>query len=606
MTAKARAQRRRAQHECKPRLEVLESRDLLSAGALDPTFGNGGVFTPPANPYEGWSVLAVQGDGKLVEAGAARWGGIQVLRQNPDGSPDAFFGAGGRVVTDAKPVDSGPVGSFDPVAVAVQPDGKIVVAASEVYRTTEDGPSLHPQPPGTAVPLFLVVTQYRRFALFRYNGDGSLDSSFGQDGKVVTALSNGDDAPTAVAVQGDGKIVVAGKSDNEAALVRYNGDGSLDPTFGQGGVELTPLGARLGIGALAIDGSGDIVAAGSLSDASGMSALTAVRYRSDGSLDPTFGDGGIAVMEIGDRGSGASSVAVAADGSLVVAGRAWFALTPTLSKAEFTLARFLLDGRPDAAFGDGGQVVTDLQAASDGSGKAVLESDGKIVLAGTLEASDHLAVVLARYGADGGLDASFGDGGVVTTTLGRNTAGMSDLALQPDGRIVVAGWLPGDILLTLAGFENDVGAPGLPSPGASPGRSSSPASGAPLPSSPSLPDPASPPPPAAADGAVSSPQAAKPTDGLAVLLLSPPTVPAAPEPTSLAPADPTTAPVAPVPGASAGAVFNSISLVGGSSVVAPSDAGDGLSTPISFPLPVGDGDAPPWLLDAAAVRLAQE
>jgi uncharacterized delta-60 repeat protein len=391
-----------------------------AAGELDPTFGTGGRVLTDVSGTGGSDdaqALVIQPDGKIVVAGTSRGGDFALARYNLDGSLDFSFGAGGRVLTD----DVSGTGSFDQGrALALQADGKIVVAGRSGFD----------------------------FALARYNPDGSLDASFGVGGRVrtdFTGTGTFEEVANALAIQPDGKIVLAGTADEpgppdfEFALARYNPDGSLDASFGVGGLVLTDVNGADGFddaSGLAIQPDGKIVVAGTL-EVGGGSDFALARYNPDGSLDPSFGVGGRVFTDVSGTGrfTRAEALALQADGKMVVAGS---------SGSDFVLARYNPDGTVDAAFGVGGRVVTDVSGQANA---LAIQPGGQIVVAGR-SGTDF---ALARYNPDGSLDGAFGRGGLVLTNFGRFD-GASAVALQADGRIVVAGTSsfgdgPGDFAL---------------------------------------------------------------------------------------------------------------------------------------------------------------
>ena len=314
----------------RPWLERLEDRTLLNAGALDPTFGNGGVVVENSPPIYGdrW-VLGVQPDGKLLEAGSGSNGqGLVVVRENADGSLDqTFLGADGNPY----PI----TGYFTPAAVVVQPDGKILVAGQD------DGPTFN----GAA-----------EFFVARFNSDGTLDTSFGDGGTVVTQIGQQDNVAGMV-LQSDGKIVLAGTADSHFALVRYNADGSPDATFGVGGMVVTPIvGFQDFANGIALQSDGKIVVAGKIVESISTSDVGVVRYNTDGTLDATFGNGGIVDTPFAGENSEAMGVAVQANGDVVVVGE----VTNANSPFAVAMARYTPDGQLDATFGDSGRVVTDI------------------------------------------------------------------------------------------------------------------------------------------------------------------------------------------------------------------------------------------------------
>ena len=279
---------------------------------------------------------------------------------------------------------------------------------------------------------------------------GDLDPSFGIGGKVVTPIGNGDEGASAVAIQSDGKIVAAGGSYNGAnngthddfILARYNTDGSLDISFGNGGKVVTPIGTRAGVSAVAIQPDGKIVAAGFADSGNITRFTTLARYNTDGSLDTSFGTGGI-IQTLISEGSYASAVAIQADGKIVAAGAAYFADTFS-SISAFALVRYNTNGSLDASFGTGGIVTTrfttTISETFDIARAVAIQADGKIVAAGLSDFSDYgTSFSLARYNTNGSLDVSFGLGGKVTTYAGSTGDSFTDVAIQSDGKIVAVG-----------------------------------------------------------------------------------------------------------------------------------------------------------------------
>src|SRR5215471_5387552 len=311
-----------------------------------------------------------------------------------DGDLDTTFGSGGIVITDFG-------GDDVATSVALQSDGKIVAAG----RTLVGGVS--------------------SFALGRYNSDGSLDTTFGTGGKVTTD-SLGD--AFALSIRSDGKIVVAGgrtQSPSNFALARYNSDGSLDSTFGSGGkVERTDFSGLFV--ALVLQPDGKIVVAGGKNG-----DFVLVRYNGDGSLDTTFGSGGTLTTDFSGRDDEAYALAIQSDGKIVAAGRTTTTSGSVMS--DFALARYNSDGSLDASFGTGGKVTTAFPSPFPGAAYSMaLEPDGKIVAAGGgLDVESGIR--LARYNSDGSLDITFGVGGKV----GLSDPDGKSIALQPDGKIVV-------------------------------------------------------------------------------------------------------------------------------------------------------------------------
>ena len=267
------------------------------------------------------------------------------------------------------------------------------------------------------------------FALVRYNPDGSLDTSFGSGGVVTTAIGPYGDAARAVALQPDGKLVAAGKAGTLIALTRYNPDGSLDTGFGVGGKVTTSIAAPGSEAyALALQPDGKLVAAGRTWEENQgkiMSMFALVRYNPNGSRDTSFGSEGLVWWPLYDSSARAFALALQPDGKLVAAG-----------PPNFTLVRYNPDGSLDTSFGSGGVVTTAIGAYGDGAFALALQPNGKLVAAGYASPTkfpDYFAVV--RYNPDGSVDRTFGADGTVTTPSGVAEA----LALQPDGKLVAVG-----------------------------------------------------------------------------------------------------------------------------------------------------------------------
>ncbi len=321
------------------------------------------------------------------------------------GDLDPTFGIGGKVITGG--------GLNVAQAMAIQSDGKIVAAGSSYNGTRND------------------------FAVVRYNTDGSLDTSFGGTGIVITPVGNSSGA-SSVAIQSDGKIVAAGGSyngtRNDFAIVRYNTDGSLDTSFNGTGKVITPVIAPVGnsggsVKALAIQADGKIVVVGSAGyDFSLNFAFAVVRYNSNGSLDTSFNGTG-KVTAVGE----ASSVVIQMDGKIVVAVN-----NHNGSSRDFAIFRYNTDGSPDISFNGTGKIVTQIGSAS-GARSVAIQSDGKIVAAGGSYNGTRNDFAIVRYNTDGSLDTSFNGTGKVTTPVGINHSGASSVAIQPDGKIVAAG-----------------------------------------------------------------------------------------------------------------------------------------------------------------------
>ncbi|HEX8137182.1 MAG TPA: delta-60 repeat domain-containing protein, partial [Pyrinomonadaceae bacterium] len=388
---------------------------VLAPGDLDATFGTGGrVVTSFPGGLDTANDTAVQADGRIVVAGTSGTD-FALTRYNTDGSLDASFGVGGRVHTDF-PTGLGGVA----YALVIQPDGKLVLAGSASESATS----------------FNSV-----FALVRYNTDGSLDTSFDGDGRVVTTFAGSSATARALALQPDGKLVAAGLASDSTtfnsvyALARYNTDGSLDTSFDTDGRVTTDFPGLTfeEIHAVAIQTNGRIVVGGL-----GNAAFSLARYTTTGALDTSFDTDGFVTTAFGGTFEEANALAIQSDGKIVAAGQTAIS---TAANMNFALARYNTDGSLDTSFDTDGKVTTDfglVDAASD----VVIQTDGRVIAAGragTTAGGSFFA--LARYDTNGGLDTSFDTDGKVTTDFsgGRFGLGALGVALQTDGRIVAAG-----------------------------------------------------------------------------------------------------------------------------------------------------------------------
>jgi len=358
------------------------------------------------------------GTGYLV--GSADAATVDILDNDPPGAFDTGFGdAGSLSTTDLGYTECGQ-------AVAVQADGKVVVAGY--------GESCS-------------CSGYD-FVVARYNTDLTLDATFGTGGVVYTDIEYGYDYARSVAIQSDGKIVVAGHGyscssyGEDFAVVRYLADGQLDSSFGSGGIVMTDLGGMDYAHGVAIQSDGKVVVAGySQSSCSCASDFAAVRYNADGSLDTSFDTDGIVTTDLGGYSDRAYGVAIQSDGKVVLGGQT----DVNCGYYDFAAVRYDSNGSLDTAFDGDGTVVTTASSYSYDYGRAVaVQSDGKILLAGYTDANcSGYDFAVIRYGSDGQLDTSFDTDGIATTHVGPDTYDndyAQAVAVRSDGSIVVAGY----------------------------------------------------------------------------------------------------------------------------------------------------------------------
>ncbi len=389
----------------------------VDPGDLDTTFSSDGiVLTDLGNTADRGEAVLVQLDGKIVVAGSSRLGtntAIAVARYDFDGSLDTDFDLDGILTT--------PIGSVDDAAFAVtiQADQKILVGGQSWNGADFD------------------------FALVRYETDGSLDTSFGINGIVTTGFSPGsDDGAFAIALQSDGRILLAGFTasggDEDFALARYDTDGTLDPGFDGDGLVTTDIAGFFDRArAMAVQSDGRILLAGSAFNNNNDEDVAVVRYLATGGLDTVFGNNGRVIIDFVSSNERATGIALQGNGRIVLAGS-----TRSGGDRDFLALRLLVSGSPDTTFGAAGtgSVITDLGGLDDLASGVAIQSDGKILLSGLSNNGGADQFALVRYESSGALDTTFGTGGSVLTSIGAIADAAQAITLQPDGRIVLAGF----------------------------------------------------------------------------------------------------------------------------------------------------------------------
>ncbi len=394
---------------------------------IDQLFGkHGGTVSPFGDCEDVAQSVALQSDQKIIVAGQTEdCGGdtqVAVARYQPDGTLDTTFGAAqtGRVRFSMLG------GVFDTAyAVSVQAGGKIVIAG----KATDAGGRAH-------------------FALARLDSGGTLDASFGTGGIVTSAVGGADSGIRALALQGDGKIVVAGFAGTDDtddrndtyALARYNTSGTLDTTFGTAGMRIQPIDASHGgqVYAMALQPDGRIVITGSAveTSAGGMGKLGLARFEANGVLDTSLGSGGVLVAPIGAGSSTMQALALQQDGKIIVGGSA--RKPGNTTDDDFVVLRYFANGLIDTDFGSDGMAFTAIGTGEDQVNALQVSSSGKIVAAGTAQ-QENLDVAVVVYLQNGAPDALFGASGLVRTPIGNGDDEAHAVVLQSDGKIVVAG-----------------------------------------------------------------------------------------------------------------------------------------------------------------------
>jgi len=442
---------------------------LDSGGAIDSTYGDGVVTTPfQIDPMVGDPVVSnglslnLLGDDKVLLAGninslldneKSTNVNLAFVRYTASGSEDVDYANAGKAIVN---VNSDISDDWINSLSALQADGKILTATTNIGKLGAD------------------------FVLTRHNADGSLDTSFNGTGIVTTDIQTirevsdygyiytniSDDYVASIAVQEDGKILLAGdsaitnnsKRESSFVLVRYHQDGTLDADFGDNGIVITSIGDGISyynvsdfMGDMLIQPDGKIVVTGGAwfdqsPPAPGYEFVT-IRYNSDGTLDPAFGNGGYVVTNgyTARKNDYPTSIALQSDGKIVVGG-AFSGLTGSPNKNP-ALIRYHANGVLDTSFGNGGKITplyaTDFRWRHFPLKDLVITTEEKILMVGGICTSENgwCHTLLAQFNDDGSPDTSFGDQGVVRSNFGNPYTAeyVEKAAVQKDGRIIVTG-----------------------------------------------------------------------------------------------------------------------------------------------------------------------
>ena len=400
---------------------IITSLTCLSQnpGSLDSTFGTNGKVTTDLYGYQEFYDMAIQSDGKSVHVGRARIGGsggdynFCVFRYNEDGTIDTTFGANGGVAIDI--LDAG--GFDEALAVVIQPDGKIIAGGSATLSASNSD---------------------SHFALVRLNTDGSLDTTFGTNGKTTFTVGNSGPADKIynLTLQSDGKIIAVGQARNSGtlgsfAITRLNADGTLDGEFSNDGKLTVHFNNSINTAlATRIEPDGKIIVGGGDG-----SDLGLVRCFDDGSIDTSFGTNGKISFETSDTdfSFSLSQVAFQPDGKAIVLGKV---------SNDVAMCRVNVDGTLDTDFGINGRVQTDIDNSSldDGSTGILFDSDGNIIVTALCNTGGVRYFGVLRYTNEGALDTSFSNDGIVLTNFLSGFNSATSAAFQSDGKLLVSGF----------------------------------------------------------------------------------------------------------------------------------------------------------------------
>jgi uncharacterized delta-60 repeat protein len=434
-----------------------EASGAVSPGTLNSGFGDHGIAAAGAGTRLFGDAVQSNGDTVVVgETGVGSNVRLLLERFGTSGGLDGSFGSGGKVTGPAiTGADAGSLGR----GVAIQSDGKIVVVGGVTDSAS-----------GRGIDGMLIE---------RYNANGSLDGSFGSGG-IVTALtgSQSGGGGYAVAIQPDGKIIATGSANAagsggtlpRVALVRLNTSGGLDSSFGSNGIDVIDLGAFSSALAVALQGDGKIVIAGQQSPGLQVPIALIARLTASGSPDPSFhGTGSFAQQyAIGSASSSFNAVAVQGDGKIVAAGDA----TDGNTGADTILVRFTSGGAPDGSFGSAGVArttsgldTTQFNSTVAGASGLTIAPNGDLIAAG--DAADGLMNqgALWAFTSSGALDGAFGSSGTVKINVAAgDNSELAAVALAPSGDLLAAGDQGAPFSGSYAGLVASYGGFGAPKP----------------------------------------------------------------------------------------------------------------------------------------------
>lgn len=409
---------------------------FCQSGTLDHSFGSGGIVTMAFEENFHVNEVIVQEDGKTLVVGTVGdWGQDHhavVIRYLIDGLLDPTFGNGG-VFQLAGPRSEGE-------SILVQPDGKILVGGSISSINNFDA------------------------LVLRLNKDGSIDTNFGENG-IYKAHFNGAEFCRSLALQTDGKIVLVGGVSNgggtDFVAFRCNSDGTVDESYGYNGRALVHIVDYFELSEdCLIQEDGKIVIVGSRSLISNLRDIMLVRLNTNGSIDSTFGGDGIVTTDFlygNDRGK---SCAIQSDGKILVAGRVDVIQGAAGDNFDFSIARYNTDGSLDSTFNGDGILTCDIDGENDLATAIHVEWNGAILVSGGGSVDGNTQFALLKYTSDEILDASFGDQGKVTTSQSGFYDMSQTMAVYKDATIVLAGEskdsLSGKTRLTLARYFNRI------------------------------------------------------------------------------------------------------------------------------------------------------
>lgn len=391
------------------------------AGDLDITFGGDGKVEFQNTGYHPGVGIAIQPDQKIVRAGTAPHATLgvcaQLVRYMPDGTLDESFGTGG-VTQGIVTVQSTTWAQNN--TLEMLPNGKLIMTSSRIANTS----------------LGLYVS--------RFNSDGSVDPDFGDGGTATYQVFNsGDDYSHSMTVQPDGKVIVVGQGQSfsgvsfQMCAIRLLSNGELDESFADEGIFTYNHGTSDDrIMDVALQSDGKIILAGN-STYSGYGTNIVMRLTQDGVVDETFATDGIfeysSTSNVGYEY--ANAVCIGAQDEIHITGHA---AEVANGRTDLMVLKLTPDGEFDTNFGEGGSLVLHLGDDWDYGEDILLDEEGRILVSCTHYTHDYIGGLILRFLPDGELDNSFGDEG--TASVGGSYMRAENIRLQADGKIVMGAW----------------------------------------------------------------------------------------------------------------------------------------------------------------------
>ncbi len=382
---------------------------------FDDSFGNNGMYTSTVDARDNgfWS-LSVQKDNKIIVTGWAYTdeespSDINIQRLFENGSIDSAFNSSGLFGVGNGTWE-------DAYASAIQSDGKILIGGRYFNGTSWD------------------------FIIIRFKEDGSIDSSFNLKGYFTKDFFGRDDRCFSIDIQVDGKIVACGFAENfnwDFAIIRLNPDGTIDSAFGNNGSKVINIGSYNDVAfSLKVQYDGKIIVCG-WSYIFGSWDFSLVRLNSDGSLDNSFASTGIVTTDYNHLYNTAHSVTVQSDGKYIAAG---YTFKPGFPDSDIMLVRYNTDGSVDRTFGNDGILLIDHDSADDFAWVIKTDNYDKILVGGIVTLNGTKNLFVTRLNSDGSADISFGDRGILVYKIFGYDEEVRDLLIQPDGKILLAGY----------------------------------------------------------------------------------------------------------------------------------------------------------------------